>query len=504
MDAVLTTLEGATMETTKESCLELPNLCASGEPISRHHTFLTADTDCQLCAPEQSLPLSSSNFPLTGQERQREAVEFPRYFRDKVTTAEEALKIVASSDRVYIGGGCGEPLELAQSLVLRKDELRNVEIIHVLTAGHAAYAEPGMEHAFHVNSLFIGANVRRAVQAGDADFTPVFLHEIPRLFREGYLPIDVALISVSTPDEHGYCSYGVEIGVTKPAVESARIVIAEINPNMPRTWGQSFIHLSQITYCVPVNYPLPQLPQSSPTAIYQQIGNHIAELIDDGDTLQLGIGAIPDAVLGVLGSKRDLGIHSEMFSDGIIDLVQQGVITGRRKNFLPGKIVAAFMLGTERLYRFVNDNPMVEMRPVDFTNDPYTISRNDNMVAINSALQVDLTGQVCADSIGCKFYSGVGGQADFIRGAAHSRGGKPIIALPSTALNGSISRLVPMLDPGAGVTTSRNDVHYVVTEYGVAQLFGKSVRQRAVELIKIAHPDFRAELTAAAQGRCLL
>jgi acyl-CoA hydrolase len=361
-----------------------------------------------------------------------------------------------------------------------------------------------MEKSFRVNNLFIGSNVRSAVQEGRADFTPIFLHEIPRLFREGHLPLDVALISVSPPDEHGYCSFGVEVGVTKPAVESARFVIAEINPGMPRVWGSSFIHLSQINMCVPVDYPLPQLPQGTPSPLYTQIAGHVAELIEDGATLQLGIGAIPDAVLSFLKDKRDLGVHSEMFSDGIIDLVEQGVITGRRKSFLPGKIVAAFMLGTQRLYRFVHDNPIIEMRPVDFTNDPFTISRNDNMVAVNSALQIDLTGQVCADSIGCKLYSGVGGQVDFMRGAARSRGGKPIIALPSTALNGTLSRIVPTLDLGAGVTTTRNSVHYVITEYGIAHLFGKSVRRRAEELIAIAHPDFREQLHAAARDRCLV
>lgn len=430
--------------------------------------------------------------------------DWPDQFKHKLVTSEEALWTIRSGQRVYIGGGCGEPVLLAKGLVRRAPELRNVEIVHVLTAGHAAYASPGMETSFHVNSLFIGQNVRSAVQEGRADFTPVFLHEIPRFFREGYLPIDVALISVSPPDEHGFCSYGVEVGVTKPAVESARIVIAEINPNMPRVWGQSFIHLSQITHCVQVDYPLPTAPQNTPDPIHEQIGKQVANLVDDGNTLQIGIGAIPDAVLRSLVDKRDLGVHSEMFSDGIVDLVERGVITGRLKNFLPGKIVAAFMLGTERLYRFVHDNPIIEMRPVDFTNDPFTISRNDNMVAINSALQIDLTGQVCADSIGTKFYSGVGGQADFIRGAAHSRGGKPIIALPSTALGGSISRIVPVLDPGAGVTTSRNDVHYVVTEYGVAQLFGRSVRQRAEALISIAHPDFRDGLGQSAHERHLL
>ena len=428
---------------------------------------------------------------------------FPEKFGHKLVPVGEALKVIQSGHRVYMGGGCGEPLELAQALVNRAPELRNVEIIHVLTAGHAAYAAAELSESFHVNSLFIGSNVRSAVQEGRADFTPVFLHEIPRLFREGYLPLDVALISVSPPDAHGYCSFGIEVGATKPAVEAARIVIAEINPHMPRAWGASFIHLSQIDFCVAVNYPLPELPQSTPTELYNQIGAHVAALINDGDTLQLGIGAIPDAVLTYLTSKKDLGIHTEMFSDGIIDLVDAGIINGRRKSFLPGKIVTAFCLGPRRLFEFVHDNPIVEFRPVDFTNDPFNIARNDNMVAINSALQVDLTGQVCADSIGCRFYSGVGGQVDFMRGAARSHGGKPIIALPSTALDGKISRIVPVLDLGAGVTTSRNDVHYVVTEYGVAHLYGKSVQKRAEALISISHPDFRDELRARAHDRCI-
>ena len=429
---------------------------------------------------------------------------WPASHRHKLTSVSEALDVVRSGNRVYIGGGCGEPLVLARGLVDRAPELRNVEVIHVLTAGHAAYAAPELSASFRPNALFIGANVRSAVQEGRADFTPVFLHEIPRLFREGYLPIDVAMVSLSPPDAHGFCSYGVEVGVTKPAVESAKIVIAEINPHMPRVWGHSFIHLSQIDYCVLVDYPLPELPQGEPTPLYSQIGRFVADLIEDGSTLQLGIGGIPNAVLEYLVDKRDLGVHSEMISDGIIDLVERGALTGLAKTYLPGKIVAGFMLGTERLYRFAHDNPLIEMRPTDFTNDPFTIARNDKMVAINSALQVDLTGQVCADSIGCKFYSGVGGQADFIRGAARSRGGKPIIALPSTAKDGTVSRIAPVLDLGAGVTTSRNDVHYVVTEYGVAHLFGKSVRQRTEALIAIAHPDFRAELRRAANQRCLV
>ncbi len=420
------------------------------------------------------------------------------------TSAADAVKVVRSGQRVYIGGGCGVPMVLAGELARRAPELRDVEIIHILTAGTSAWVTPEVSSAFRDNSLFIGPNVRAAVQQGRADFTPVFLSEVPRLFREGHLPIDVALIAVSPPDSHGYCSYGVEVGVTKPAVESARVVIAEINPRMPRVWGNSFIHVSQIDYCVEVDYPLPELRQGEPAPIYSRIGRHIADLIDDGSTLQMGIGAIPNAVLDYLGDKRDLGVHSEMFSDGIIDLVQRGVITGARKTLLPGKLVAGFVLGTERIYRFVHNNPIIEMRTTDFTNDPFTISRNDKMVAINAALQVDLTGQVCADSIGTRFYSGVGGQADFIRGAARSKGGKPIIALPSTALSGTVSRIVSTLEPGAGVTTSRNDVHYIVTEYGVAYLFGKTVHQRAAALIAIAHPDFRADLEAAARARHLL
>jgi acetyl-CoA hydrolase len=420
------------------------------------------------------------------------------------TSAADAVKAVRSGQRVYIGGGCGVPVVLAGELARRAPELRDVEIIHILTAGTSAWVTPEASSAFRVNSLFIGPNVRDAVQEGRADFTPVFLSEIPRLFREGHLPIDVALIAVSPPDEHGYCSYGVEVGVTKPAVESARVVIAEINPRMPRVWGNSFIHISRIDYCVEVDYPLPEFRQGEPAPLYSRIGRHVADLIEDGATLQMGIGAIPNAVLDYLGDKRDLGVHSEMFSDGIIDLVQRGVITGARKTLLPGKLVAGFVLGTERVYRFIHNNPIIELRTTDFTNDPFTISRNDKMVAINAALQVDLTGQVCADSIGTKFYSGVGGQADFIRGAARSKGGKPIIALPSTALGGTVSRIVSTLEPGAGVTTSRNDVHYIVTEYGVAYLYGKTVRQRAEALIAVAHPDFRAELAAAARARHLL
>ena len=430
--------------------------------------------------------------------------DWPAHLHNKLCSAATALPAVHSHQRVYIGGGCGEPLILAQELVQRAPALREVELIQILTAGHAAYAAPELATAFRVNALFIGPNVREAVQAGRADFTPIGLSEIPRLFRRGYLPIDVALISVSPPDAHGYCSYGVEVGVTKAAVESARVVIAEINPHMPRVWGDSFIHLSRLDHCVLVDYPLPELPQSRPNPLYSAIGQHIADLIPDGATLQLGIGALPDAVLPCLRDKQDLGVHSEMISDGIIDLVEAGVITNQRKTYMPGKMVASFLLGTRRLYAFAHDNPMLELHPTEFTNDPSIIGRHAKMVAINAALQIDLTGQVCADSLGGRFYSGVGGQADFLRGAALAEEGKPIIALPATALQGQVSRIVATLGPGAGVTTTRNDVHYVVTEYGVAALYGRSVRQRAKALIAIADPAFRSELHAAAEQRGFL
>jgi acetyl-CoA hydrolase len=374
-----------------------------------------------------------------------------------------------------------------------------VEITHILTFAPAPYVAPEYEQNFRVNALFIGHNVRRAVQEGRADFTPVFLSEIPRLFSEGHLPLDFALISVTPPDEHGFCSYGVEVGTTKPAAESANRIIAEVNPKMPRTLGDSFVHVSRLHTIVEVDYPLPEAPQGGSSEEHLTVGSHIAELIPDGATLQMGIGNIPDAVLKNLTSHRDLGIHTELFSDGVIDMVEAGIITCARKNFHPGKIVAGFLFGSQRLYDFVHNNPLIELHPTDYVNDPFNIAQNDKMVAINSALQVDLTGQVCADSIGPKFYSGVGGQLDFIRGAARSRGGLPIVAFLSTAKDGAISRIVPMLNEGAGVVTTRNDVHYVVSEYGVASLYGKSVRQRAQELIRIAHPRFREELAFAAR-----
>ncbi len=425
-------------------------------------------------------------------------------YRRKVTDPDTALACVKSGDRVYIGGGAGVPRVLVAGLIRRATEttgrppLRDVEIVHLLTFADAPYVDPQYEGIFRHNALFIGPNVRRAVHEGRADFTPIFLSEIPRLFRDGTLPIDAALISVSPPDEHGFCSFGVEVGTTKPAAESARCIVAEVNRQMPRTLGDSFIHVSRLHHIVEVDNPLPEAPQGGSSELHMKIGQHIAEMIPDGATLQMGVGSIPDAVLRNLGNHKDLGVHTELFSDGVIDMVEAGVITCARKTFHPGKIIAGFLFGSKRLYRFVHNNPIIELHPTDYVNDPFNIAQNEKMVAINSALQVDLTGQVCADSIGPRFYSGVGGQVDFIRGAARSTGGLPIIAFLSTARNDTISRIVPMLDEGAGVVTTRNDVHYVVTEYGVASLHGKTVRQRARELIRIAHPKFRDELTHAA------
>jgi len=342
--------------------------------------------------------------------------------------------------------------------------------------------------------------VRKAVNEGRADFTPVFLSEIPDLFREGgTLPLDAALISLSPPDEHGFCSFGVEVGTTKPAAEAARCIIAEINPRMPRTLGDSFIHLSRLTAVVEVDYPLPEAPQGGSSPLHLQVGKHIAERIPDGATLQMGIGSIPDAVLQNLRGHKDLGVHTELFSDGVVDMVEAGVITCARKTFHPGKIIAGFLFGSRRLYEFVDNNPIIELHPTDYVNDPFKIAQNNTMVSINSALAVDLTGQVCADSIGPRLYSGVGGQLDFVRGAGRSKGGMPIIAFLSTAKDDTLSRIVPMLQEGSGVVTTRNDVHHIATEYGIASLHGKTIRQRAQDLINIAHPKFRDELTHAAK-----
>lgn len=417
-----------------------------------------------------------------------------KIYASRTVTAAEAVSKIQSGQRLFLTGNCSVPRQVLAALVDYAPDLEDVEICQALTVGPADYVDPSMDGHLRVNTMFISANIRKAVHAGRADFTPVLLSEFPLLFKNRILPVDVALIHVSPPDEHGFCSLGIEVGLTKSAAESADIIIAEVNQRMPRTLGDAFIHVSKLDYIVPVDYPLPELPMghgdSSDTV--EQIASNIAELIPDGATMQMGIGAIPDAVLNFLFEKKDLGIHTELFSDGIIDLVDAGVLTNARKTLHPGKIIAGFVLGTVKLYNWVDDNPLIELHPTEYVNDPFVIAQNERMVAINSAIEVDLTGQVCADSIGSRLYSGVGGQLDFIYGASRSKGGVPIIALPSTAK--AFSRIVPILKPGAGVVTSRNHVRYIVTEYGIADLYGKTIRQRAESLINIAHPQFREQL----------
>jgi 4-hydroxybutyrate CoA-transferase len=425
-------------------------------------------------------------------------------YSQKVCSADEAVKVIKSGDNVVIQPGCAVPSELVRSMVKRKDELSNVTIYHILIVGSLPYTEPGMEKHFKHKAFFIGANTRKAVNEGRSEFIPIFLSEVPLLFKRGIIPVDIALLNVSPPDEHGFCSYGVDVGTIKTAAEKAKIIIAQVNSEMPRSLGDSFIHISKIHHIVEYNEPIQELPQVDPNAskqildIYDKIGKYIAQMIEDGSTLQMGIGAIPDCVMKYLRDRKNLGIHTEMFSDGIIDLVEQGVINGEEKTLHPGKIIAGFVLGTRRVFDFIDNNPVIEFHPQEYVNDPFIIAKNKKMVAINSAIEIDLTGQVCSDSIGSRLYSGIGGQVDFIRGAAHSEGGKPIIALPSVTKDGKFSRIVPQLKPGAGVVTSRGDVHYVVTEYGVAHLFGKTVKERCRALISIAHPDFREQLTAYA------
>lgn len=425
-------------------------------------------------------------------------MDWTSQFQSRVMSAEVAVKSIKSGDRVFMTGNVSVPQQLLAAMVSHAPRVTDVEICQALSIGPSDYVDPTMLGHLRVNTLFISANVRKAVQEGRADFTPVLLSEFPLLFKNGVLPVDVALIHVSPPDEHGFCSLGVEVGLTKSPAESAKIIIAEVNEQMPRTLGDSFIHVSRLHHIVPVNYPVHELRMGGDgDAISRQIAGCIAELIPDGATMQMGIGAIPDAVLGFLDNKKDLGIHSEMFSDGVMHLVESGVITNARKTLHPGKIVVGFVLGTQSLYSWIDDNPICEFHRQEYVNDPFVIAQNDRMVAINSALEVDLTGQVCADSIGSRLYSGVGGQLDFIYGASRSKGGVPVIALPSTTTLGDgtvVSRIVNMLKPGAGVTTSRNHVHYVVTEYGVAALYGQSIRQRTQQLIAVAHPDFRRDL----------
>ena len=416
------------------------------------------------------------------------------------TTPETAVQVIRSGKRVFIHGVGAAPQRLIQAMTDRASELRNVEIVHLHTEGKAPYAAPGLESSFRVNALFIGANVREAIGAGRGDFTPVFLSEVPALFRRGVLPIDVALVQVSTPDSHGYCSLGISVDVAVAAVQTARHVVAQVNPRMPRTHGDGLIHQSVFHAMVEVDEPLPENPPTAPGPVEIAIGRHVAGLIEDGATIQTGIGAIPDAVLAALTGHQRLGVHTEMFSDGLIDLVERGVVTGEEKRIYPAKIVAGFVMGSRRLYDFVDDNPLVAMLDIAFINDTSIIRKNPRVCAINSAIEIDLTGQVCADSIGERLYSGVGGQMDFIRGASLSEGGKPIIALPSTTSKGE-SRIVATLKPGAGVVTTRAHVQFVVTEHGVADLYGKTLRARAAALIVIAAPEHREALTEAAHRR---
>jgi len=415
-------------------------------------------------------------------------------YKRRLRTADEALQCVQSGMRVYIQPGCAEPETLVESLMRRGPDVYDVEIVHMMTMGCAPYVAPEMAGHFRHNAMFIGGNVREAINAGRADYTPIYLSEIEELFESGAMPIDVALISVSPPDSHGFCSFGVGVDTTLTAAKCARFVVAQINDNMPRTYGDSFIHVSDISAFVESSRPLCALAKPVVTDLQVAIARNVASLIEDGAVLQTGIGGIPDAVLPLLMDRKDLGVHSELVSDGVIPLIEAGVITGARKNFKPRKIILGFALGTKHLFEFVDNNPIFEFHPTAYTNDPAFIARNDRMVAINSALQVDLTGQVCSDSIGHQFYSGIGGQVDFVRGASRSKGGKPIIAISSTAKHETISRIVPMLDPAAGVVTSRGLVRYIVTEYGIAYLHGKTIRERAKSLIEIAHPKFRAEL----------
>jgi acyl-CoA hydrolase/GNAT superfamily N-acetyltransferase len=422
-------------------------------------------------------------------------------YQDKLTTAEKAIQSIPPGRRILIGSGAAEPSVLVEAMVKYGLHLADNEVVHLLTLGQAPYVAAGMAPRFRHTAFFIGENVRKAVQDGRADFMPVFLSEIPRLIESRRVRIDVALIQVSPPDLHGYVSLGVSVDIVRAAVDSADLIIAEVNPQMPRTLGDSFLHIDRIHHLVEVDYALPERTPEPLDDVDRAIGGHVATLVPDGATLQLGIGRIPDAVLAALGDHHDLGVHTEMFSDRVMHLADAGVINGRKKTLLPGKIVTSFVMGSRALYEWVRDNPAVEMRGSAYTNDPTVIARNDRMIAINSALAVDLTGQVSADTLLGRFFSGIGGQVDFIRGAARSRGGKPIIALRSTAKDGTVSRIHPVVEEGAGIVTSRGDVHYVVTEYGATDLWGKSIRERALALIEIAHPDHRAELLAAAKAR---
>lgn len=425
-------------------------------------------------------------------------------YNRKLVSAEEAVTLVESNSEVYYGGNAAIPQALVRALAKRKDELENVRLNHVLLLGQDPLSTPEMAGHFRHNSLFVGPADRESVNSGRADYVPVFLFHVPRLFKERIIPLDTTMVMVSPPDEHGFMSMGVETLGTMAACQAAKKVIVQVNEQMPRVLGDCFLHVSRVDKIVEATEALPELAQNPPTEVETRIGKNVRSLIEDGCTLQMGIGGIPDAVYKNLDGLSDLGVHTEMISDGAMHAIQNGIVTGSRKTLHPGKVVITFALGSSTLYEFLDNNPFIEAHPSDYVNDPFIIGQNENLVAINSAIEIDLTGQVCADSIGTRIYSGFGGQVDFIRGAARSKGGKPIIAIPSTARRGTQSRIVPMLQPGAGVVTTRADIHYIVTEYGIAKMFGRNLRSRAEELIKIAHPDHQAELEKGAIARGLL
>jgi 4-hydroxybutyrate CoA-transferase len=414
-------------------------------------------------------------------------------YSQKITSKEKAISNINSGNRIVFGHAAGEPSILVDELVRQKDRLQNVEIVHMVPLRECQYCLPEMKNHFYHNSLFAGAGTRQAIKEGRADYTPVYFSEIPRLFRDNILPVDVALIQLAPADENGFMSFGVSVDYTVQAALSAKVVIAEVNKQMPRTNGEH-ISISKIDYIVETDRPIIELVPPKITVIEEKIGSHIASLVPDQANLQLGIGGIPDAALKSLQEKHDLGIHTEMFSDGVVDLYEQGIITNKNNNVNPDKFIATFLMGTKKLYKFVDGNPNVEMHTVDYTNNVMIAGKVNKLISINSALQVDLFGQVCADTLGYQQYSGVGGQVDFVRASNLSPGGRSIIALPSTNKEITISRIVPILNEGACVTTSRNDVHYVVTEYGIADLRGKTNRERANLLINIAHPNFRDKL----------
>lgn len=422
-------------------------------------------------------------------------------YKDKIGTAAGAMNLIKSGDSVFIGTGCAQPQHLVNALVEQSSHIYDVHIIHLLTIGTAPYADEKYREKFKMNTFFVADNVRHALAKGIADYTPIFLSEIPDEFENGRIPIDVALISVTAPDVNGLCSFGVSVDIVKSAAANAKYVIAQVNSCMPRTFGDSFIHVNAIDMLVPYNEEMITISVPEPDETLRRIGQNIARLVEDGSTIECGIGRIPHALAESLKDKKDLGIHTEMVSDWIIDLIECGAITCAKKTINRGKVVASFCMGSQRLYDYINNNPFFEFYPTEYVNDVNIISQHEKMVGINVGLEIDLTGQVCSDSLGYKFYSGIGGQVDFIRGCARSRGGKPIIAMPSTAKSGQVSRIVPHLTEGAGVVTTRGDVHYVVTEYGVAYLHGKSIRERALDLINIAHPKFRKELLQAAKSQ---